>query len=68
MRSTRPFNFNAGFVNWDRYAAAHYTPAPALTKLPDFDSFWRAIGGSGWGFDGEIERERAAAAALGAGR
>lgn len=51
---------NPGFVDWDAYMAAHYTPAPALTGLPDYDSFWRTLGGRGWGFDGAIERERIA--------
>lgn len=46
------------FVDWDAYAAAVYTPSPALTRLPDYDTFWRTMGGRGWGFDGEIERQR----------
>ncbi len=46
------------FVDWDAPMNAIYTSSPALTRLPDYDSFWRTLGGQGWSFGDEIERQR----------
>lgn len=63
--SARPdFVWNSDYVDWGAYLDAVSTPAPALTRLPDYDSSWRTMGGRGWGFGDEIERQRAEAARL----
>jgi hypothetical protein len=60
----------AGFASWDHYFVGDprlLRPAqdpPALAALTVGDGFWRRLGGNGWGFGGEIERERAIAARL----
>jgi hypothetical protein len=57
-----------GFVDWEAYAAGRYTPPPRLLALPDAAFILSGWGGRGWGFGDDIERERAAAAALKAER
>ena len=56
-----PVVHDPNYVDWDAYCDAVYTPAPALTRLLDYETFWRTMGGVGWGFGGEIERQRAEA-------
>ena len=57
--------WDPAYVDWEAYVDATYTPAPALTRLPDYDGFWRTLGGVGCGFGDEINQQRAAAALLG---
>lgn len=56
--------WDPGYVDWEVYADAVATPAPALLRLAVQDDFWLSFGGAGWGFGGEIARQRAAAARL----
>lgn len=66
-----PCDFDPRFVDFDAYARGIYTPPPALVALAAADSFWSTFGGSTehgrFGDDGETERQRATAKALGIG-
>lgn len=47
------------YIDWNAYIHAEYSPAPALTKLPDYDSFWRTMGGKlKWDSDEAQEANR----------
>lgn len=46
-------------MDWDAYARGVYTAPLTFVDHPEWNpANW---GGSGWGFDGEIERQRKAA-------